>query len=464
MMKKPFYFWLVLVACLLVFGGLIWAFSQHGTIGLFRVNGTFKMLFIAVAIIGLLMALLAWLAAKFRAMGKTGFSRWLAALALIIAIPSLVGAPAGVIVLSGATSPGIGETPPQLMIAGGTGSRGIPDIAVTFNTKKATTDNLVWGKYGGPGKLIEEANALKSHVFMMTNLEPDTQYWYRLNDGETHGFVTPKVNNQLHFAAGGDAHFGSTTSRGDLRAQMLVAIANPAHNFDILFNLGDLVHWGFAAGQWQEAFRAFSPITSTIPVRFLPGNHDTLFAGTKYFKTYASPAGMALATGSQLWSRIDVGNIHVLCLDVEWSAESYTAAQAKWLEAQLQDIPADDWKIVMSHGFYYASGYTIEGWHWYDNPETIDKLTPLFEKYSVDMVFSAHDHQMELLQKSGVTYVICGGFGGLPDNQRAYTSPYSLWYAGGQYGFMDVAIDGNQANIVFRAPDFGEIYKYKLAK
>ena len=60
---------------------------------------------------------------------------------------------------------------------------------------------------------------------------------------------------------------------------------------------------------------------------------------------------------------------------------------------QLASIPKDDWKIVVGHGFYYASGSITDGWKWYDNPETINKLTPLFEKYGVDMVFSGHDHQ-----------------------------------------------------------------------
>ena len=53
-------------------------------------------------------------------------------------------------------------------------------------------------------------------------------------------------------------------------------------------------------------------------------------------------------------------------------------------------LRAGDWKIVMSHGFYYGSGSVQDGWQWYDNPETIKAVTPLFEKYGVNLVFSGH--------------------------------------------------------------------------
>ncbi len=49
--------------------------------------------------------------------------------------------------------------------------------------------------------------------------------------------------------------------------------------------------------------------------------------------------------------------------------------------------------------------------------------------------------------------MICGGFGGTPDQPREYTSPQSLWYASGQYGFMDVTVIGDQATLVFRTPE-----------
>jgi 3',5'-cyclic AMP phosphodiesterase CpdA len=151
-------------------------------------------------------------------------------------------------------------------------------------------------------------------------------------------------------------------------------------------------------------------------------------------------------------------------LDVEWSAESVTPAQLDWLDKQLASIPKNDWKIIVGHGFYYASGSIIDGWKWYDNPETINKLTPLFEKYNVDLVFSGHNHALELLQKSGVSYVICGAFGGPPDPGRDYTSPESVWYSSGNYAFMDVTINGTNAALLFRDADNNVIKSFVIPK
>jgi hypothetical protein len=199
-------------------------------------------------------------------------------------------------------------------------------------------------------------------------------------------------------------------------------------------------------------------------VKYAVGNHDTLLGGLNRWENYCDPANMSLQTGTQLWQRLDVGNVHFLVLDLEWSAESFTQAQSDWLNAQLASIPQNDWKIVIGHGFYYASGSRIDGWNWYDDPETINKLTPIFEKYGVDMVFSGHNHQLELLQKSGVTYAICGAFGGQPDPMQQYISPKSVWHDNGLMAFLDVTVNANTANIVFRDADNNIIKSFTVQK
>jgi hypothetical protein len=156
--------------------------------------------------------------------------------------------------------------------------------------------------------------------------------------------------------------------------------------------------------------------------------------------------------------------VHFLLLDIEWTAETYTKEQAAWLETQLQSIPAQDWTIVMGHGFYYASGVTVMGWNWYDNPETISALTPLFEKYSVDIVFSGHNHYMELLEHAGVTYVVCGAFGGVPDPEPTYISPASLWRLQGAAGFVDVTIHGDEAILSFISSNGDILQSFTIVK
>ncbi len=219
----------------------------------------------------------------------------------------------------------------------------------------------------------------------------------------------PDIDGQnLHFAVGGDAHFGAGTNSPGKTLAMLDQIRNADNKYDIFFFLGDLVEYGFKDSNWNEALDAFSSTASSVPTRFVPGNHDTMFGGLTSYIDYCSPPVAETQSGSRLWYRIDVGRVHFLVLDVEWSAETFTKDQADWLETQLASIPDTDWKIVMSHGFYYSSGTTSWGWNWYDNPETISAVATLFEEYGVDIVFSGHNHYLEFLQHSGVSYVVPG--------------------------------------------------------
>ena len=52
-MKKNIFFWLAMFAGVLMFVFVGWAFAQHGTIGLYRVNGLFKLLFIVLTVFGI---------------------------------------------------------------------------------------------------------------------------------------------------------------------------------------------------------------------------------------------------------------------------------------------------------------------------------------------------------------------------------------------------------------------------
>jgi len=452
-----------LAGILVISSFLAWAFSQHGTIGLYRVNGNFQQAFLILGFVGLVLLVLVFLIRWTISNNRTRGQRWLSVITVLLSLPAIIMPLAVFSVISGIFSPGIGDTPPQLLVADGVGEYGVPDIAIAFNTATATSNTLTWGLTDTTTS-IEESTSSKQHIFMLRDLQPGSTYLYRVNDGAIKSFTTPDVDGTVHLAVASDAHFGADDARQDLTAAMLSEIADPANDFDMIFFLGDLVEYGFQTDQWQQAFQTFSTATATIPVSFAAGNHDTLFSGLANYKDYCYPAAIDLQTGSQLWHRIDIGTVHILVLDLEWSAESYTAEQAKWLETQLMNIPADDWKIVMSHGFYYCSGSESDGWNWYDNPETIEPLTPLFEQYHVDMVFSGHNHRLELLQYSDVVYVIGAAFGGLPDPESTYISPASVWSTSGEYGFIDVTIDGNRCDLIFRDSDYEVLETYTLYK
>ena len=455
---------MAVLAAVLMFVFLGWAFSQHGTIGLFRVNGLFQKLFIILGVFGLVLLGLALLERRLQSRLQKRSTNILSTIVRGMTLLGIVIFAFAFFYIGMIPGPLKGGGSPQLLIEDGSGINGVPNLAIVFNTQKPTSNIVKWGQENSSFTL-NEAKPSKQHVFTLNNLQPDTKYWYQVDDEQKTYFTTPPTDGKpLHFAVASDAHFGAGDSRNDLTTKMLTQIADPTNNYNMFFYIGDLVEHGFADNQWAEALQAVSSTTSVIPAKYVVGNHDTLLGGLSRYEAYCAPKGMALQSGTQLWQRIDVGKVHFLVIDLEWSAESFNTAQSQWLEEQLASIPKDDWKIVVGHGFYYASGTLVDGWKWYENPETINKLTPIFDKYGVNLVFSGHDHQLELLQKSGVTYVVCGTFGGILDQERQYVSPESVWYSNKDYAFVDVTINGSDANLIFRDAEGKEINSFVIPK
>ncbi len=394
-MRKYVIYFPAAFVILLIIGLLSWLFTLHGTLAMVETDGLVRAVFIFIGAIGLLLLGLAAWRLYLTLKAKNRSARWLTAPVIILIVIGLVIPVAGFGYATSFPPSSIGDLPPHQIL-----SDGVP---------------------------------------------------LDLKDSQT---LVP----ELHFAAASDAHFGAGTNSPDETAKMIQYIADPTNKFDCFFSVGDLVEMGSSNRQWREAFLALDPITSRMPIGFVPGNHDTLFTGLGNYTAYCSPGN------PRLYYRTDIGKIHLLVLDIEWSAETYTAEQALWLEEQLNSIPIDEWKIILSHGYYYSSGFNYHGRLWADNQDTIQKLTPLFEKYKVGLVFTGHDHQLEFLQHNGVSYVTCGGFGGILDPEREYTSPASLWYLSGQFGFADVSINGDEAAVTFRSPDSKDLKSFTVKK
>jgi predicted MPP superfamily phosphohydrolase len=353
------------------------------------------------------------------------------------------------------------DTPPQLVVSGSPDDSGIPSIYLTFWTETPTQNTIEYGISNGSGHFIlREDQPVNRHWFQLVDLEPGEKYYYSVNGGKHSEFMSfPNEGEKIRFAAAGDSHFGKPGSHNDLTNTMLGYIRNPANDYSMFFMLGDCVDLGFMDRQWKQAFNEISSCSSTVPICYVAGNHDTLFGGLDLYKTYLCPPQYTAENENCLWKRIDIGDVHFIVLDVEWSEGLFTPCQRQWLLEQLEDIPAEDWCIVMSHAFYYCSGAYIDGWAWYDNEQTITSLTPIFEQYDVDIVMSGHKHQAEVLQVNDVTYVVLGCFGSPPDPEREYISAGSVWYGQGFYGFADIAVDENEALITIRDSDNTSVFQ-----
>ena len=78
------------------------------------------------------------------------------------------------------------------------------------------------------------------------------------------------------------------------------------------------------------------------------------------------------------------------------------AGQMSWLEDVLSHSTAE-WKVVVGHHPVFNAA------HHGDTALLVDTLRPILETHLVQLYLSGHEHDLQHLESSGVTYIISGG-------------------------------------------------------
>jgi hypothetical protein len=172
---------------------------------------------------------------------------------------------------------------------------------------------------------------------------------------------------------------------------------------DFAYDLGDLN--GARGAAFMERF---SNISAFLPTYTLIGNHE-LPPDLKHdvnASHYVNMLGAAMPGGTNgSYYSVNVGLNHIIVLSSEVLAlgpyGGVTAeAQAAWLEADLAAVSRarTPWVVATFHRPFYCSN--ANSWcgpgAWQANPVRL-AFEPLFMKYGVDVVLTAHEHSVELL-------------------------------------------------------------------
>src|SRR5262249_39144130 len=102
-------------------------------------------------------------------------------------------------------------------------------------------------------------------------------------------------------------------------------------------------------------------------------------------------------------------------------------------------------------------------------------LTPLLERFGVDLVLSGHDHEYERSYslkdeervnqgQGGITYVVVGSGGAF---LKDYSTPQPSWSAArvnNAYGFLDVVVDRGTLKAELRSTTGGVADNFTLTK
>ena len=283
---------------------------------------------------------------------------------------------------------------------------------------KTTAPALCAVEYGLTPEMASEKEAPgpgKHHVIELVGLKANSVYHYRvLADGvplmDPATFKTAKDEPNFSFAVLGDSGKGK-------KMQKKVAAQMRAVEPDFVLHTGDVVYRHGAAEDYEAKF--FLPYRDMLSsICFYPtlGNHDYVTEGGQpYLDAFVLPANNPAR--SERYYSFDYANAHFVCIDsmlpyVDIPAEE---EQFAWLKEDLAST-RKPWKFVFMHYPPYSAGR-----HGSDM-KIRDRYSPLFEEFSVNMVFTGHDHNYQrtvpLARSSpaedGVTYIVTGG-GGHPN-------------------------------------------------
>ncbi len=276
------------------------------------------------------------------------------------------------------------------------------DAFVEYRAAKDETAAIQTQKEHINDKFTDNGKTTYVHTVILKNLKPGTEYEYRLGYGnrrsQWYRLNTAQAHNNYKALIFPDSQ--------SAKYKVWEDVAMPAwqRNRDARFfiTMGDLVDNGEHAYQWNEWFTRVGPMISRIPAAPVLGNHETYTMDWKvrvpqaYLHYFQLPEGVPEAYKNQFYS-FDYGDVHYVVLntqmrEMEEFYPNLLKDQLAWFKADMEKSKKK-WNVVLMHkdvlryGFLTRKTPREEGFS-----EEGKTFMPLFDKYNVDVVLTAHLH------------------------------------------------------------------------
>lgn len=249
----------------------------------------------------------------------------------------------------------------------------------------------------------------------LSGLVPGSAYEYRISTAQNKGrWHKLQTESGAGFTA---LIFPDSQSANYSGWQQLAREAYKRHPQSAFYvNMGDLVDNGQDASQWRTWFNSVSVFGDAVPLAPVIGNHEAYNLEWKE----CLPASYT----HQFYS-FDYGSVHFVVLDTNFPEmqkfqPDLLADELPWLEKDLAASRAK-WKVVLMHRDIFIYGFGPESGRAQSKTQFLDfsyQLMPVFEKYKVDAVLTAHLHTYRRRvplqnfapapQGSGITYILTG--------------------------------------------------------
>lgn len=261
----------------------------------------------------------------------------------------------------------------------------------------------------------------------LKGLQPNSVYEYRIvtekNKGTWHSL---KTINDKGFTA---LIFPDSQSSDYSGWRELARAAQQRHkSAELYINMGDLVDNGQDGSQWRAWLGSVEPFSADLAFAPVIGNHEAysldwqMTPPKAYINLFAVPENGLPEYKRQFYS-FDYGPVHFTVLDTNFhEAQGWQpqllADELRWLEQDLANSKAR-WKIVLQHRDIFMYAFSKESGRPKRATFFLDfsrQLMPLYERYKVDAVLSAHLHtyrrRLPLRNfapaADGITYILTG--------------------------------------------------------
>ncbi len=275
------------------------------------------------------------------------------------------------------------------------------------------------------------------HDLKITNVAPGTGYFYRVRSGgvtlsEGNAFRTrAAVTQAFRCVVYGD--FGGGPGATNIAARI------NATNVDFAITVGDNIYDNGQPGDYDAYwFQPYAPTmrrSATFPAL---GNHDNHVENRRWMATnFFLPTNGPISSKELIYS-YDFGNAHFAVIDSDAFDLNVTAIENEtklWLSNDLASTPMP-WKIVVFH----HPPYTSQGSH-ADNEAMKADISPILEKYGVQLVLQGHNHFFERINPvNGVNYITSGGGGRSLYGSISVRKNYSATLMYNQYSYSVLEI------------------------
>lgn len=288
----------------------------------------------------------------------------------------------------------------------------------------------------------------------IVELQPGTTNFSILSAGaSTESFVVtlPPTNPEsIKLAVVGDNQYKSAIFSTILH---YIKEESPA----ALLHLGDMVQEPWRDRDWRDYFLGplrSSSVAPSIPLIITQGNHDIIDGEVN--PRFPSPITLPdKPTGS--YYALSLGSARVIILDTNMEDD----AQVEWLREELasESCRRASFRIIAVHVPPFIEYWNPRAWRKGERrwPEYVrERLLPVWERGSVDLVLSGHQHNYQRGERAGITYVISGGGGGKLDKDRVEDwQMYEMTRIAHHYAMLDITSES--IKITMRLADTNEI-------